>query len=239
MIPEPRRPLPGGTAARDTAAREITGSQETTGSAAAVPAVRRPARRRRLLLAAAPAPLRVESGRPAVPLATVAANAARAAGEGGGAARRGSHVRDWALGMWDDGKHDPTVEPVEEYRYVWHADDGGVLETIRHGRVTHTTTFAPGSWKDDTDFPAAPPTDPAALARYLQGSLPSGDTGTFWTLGAVGSLLHDWTPGPGETAALDRVLAGLPGLRPLGAVRDRAGARGRRTPPTTRDSATR
>jgi hypothetical protein len=299
MIPDPRRPLPGETAARESALqestaretddlavlraacpppavpgltasraavleahlfREITASAEaaagsaTAGSAtrsdaAAVTAVRRPVRRRRLLLAAgaalaaamagtfavtggsrpaaaAPAPLRVESGRPAVPLATVAANAARAAGQGGSAARQGSHIKDWALGMWDDGKHDPTVEPVDEYRYVWHADGSGALKTIRHGRVTRTKTFAPGSWKDHTDFPTAPPTDPAALSRYLQASLPSDDTGAFWTVGAVGYLLQDWTPGPRETAALDRVLAGLPGLRPLGAVRDRVGRQG-------------
>jgi hypothetical protein len=283
MIPEPRRPLPGGPAARETATREtddltalraacpppaapgLTASRaavleahlfreigESAEAADASPTpVRRPARRRLLLAAgaalaaavagafavtggsrpaaAAPAPLRVESSRPAVPLATVAANAAHtagAAGDGGSAARQGSHIKDWALGMWDDGKHDPTVEPVEEYRYVWHADGSGALETLRNGRVTHTKSFAPGSWKDHTGFRTAPPTDPAALARYLQASLPSGDTGAYWTVSAVGSLLQDWTPGPRETAALDQVLAGLPGLRPLGAVRDRVGRQG-------------
>ncbi|MFJ8749969.1 hypothetical protein ACIREO_11620 [Streptomyces sp. NPDC102441] len=173
---------------------------------------------------AAPAPLKVESSRATVPLATVAKRAAALAGSHG-AAHRGTHRREWALGMWDDGKHKPEQMPVTESRARYNADGSGEAQDIKDGRVIHRTTLPAGSWEKFADYPGTPPTTVDGLAGYLAKENPDTRGSAYWTMDSVEALLREWTPGPAQTAAIDGLLAES-GLRAIGPVKDRAGRQG-------------
>ncbi|MGN5637095.1 hypothetical protein [Streptomyces sp. AC154] len=174
---------------------------------------------------AAPAPLKVESSRATVPLATVAKRAAALAGSDG-AARRGTHRREWAMGMWDDGKHEPEQVPVTESRDRYNADGSGEAQDIEDGRVVHRTRLPAGSWEKSASYVGTPPTTVAGLAGYLAKENPDIRGSAYWTVDSVEALLREWTPGPAQTAAIDGLLAAQPGLRAIGPVRDRAGRQG-------------
>lgn len=174
---------------------------------------------------AAPAPLKVESSRATVPLATVAKRAAALA-DSHGAAQRGTHRREWALGMWDDGKHKPEQMPVTESRDRWNADGSGEAQDIEDGRVVNRTHLPAGSWEKLADFRSTPPTTVGGLADYLAKENPDTRGSAYWTMDSVEALLRDWTPGPAQTAAIDGLLAERSGLRAIGPVKDRAGRQG-------------
>ncbi|WP_405559589.1 hypothetical protein [Streptomyces sp. NBC_01180] len=174
---------------------------------------------------AAPAPLKVENFRATVPLATVAKRAAALAGSHG-AAHRGTHRREWALGMWDDGKHKPEQMPVIETRDRWNADGSGEAQDIKDGRVVHRTHLPAGSWEKLAGFRSTPPTTVRGFADYLAKDNPDIRGSAYWTMDSVEGLLRDWTPGPAQTAAIDGLLAERSGLRALGPVKDRAGRQG-------------
>lgn len=174
---------------------------------------------------AAPAPLKVESSRAAVPLATVAERAAALAGSHG-AERRGTHRREWAMGLWDDGKHEPEQVPVTETRDFFHADGSGEAQDIEDGRVVRRTHLPAGSWEQFAEYPNTPPTTVDGLADYLAKNNADTRGSAYWTMDSVQELLRDWTPGPAQTAAIDGLLAEKSGLRAIGPVKDRAGRQG-------------
>lgn len=174
---------------------------------------------------AAPAPLKVESSRPTVPLATVAERAAALAGSDG-AARRGTHRREWAMGMWDDGKHEPEQVPATETRDFFNADGSGEAQDIEDGGVVHRTRLPAGSWEELASYVNTPPATVGGLADYLAKENPDTRGSAYWTMDSVQELLRDWTPGPAQTAAIDGLLAEQPGLRAIGPVKDRAGRQG-------------
>ncbi|WP_405805181.1 CU044_5270 family protein [Streptomyces sp. NBC_01187] len=174
---------------------------------------------------AAPAPLKVESSRATVPLATVAKRAAALA-DSPGAAHRGTHRREWALGMWDDGKHKPKQMPVVETRARYNADGSGEAQDIKDGRVVHRKHLPAGSWEKFADFRNTPPTTVGGLDDYLAKESPDTRDSAYWTMDSVEALLREWTPGPAQTAAIDGLLAKRSGLRALGPVKDRAGRQG-------------
>ncbi|WP_329459945.1 CU044_5270 family protein [Streptomyces sp. NBC_01497] len=174
---------------------------------------------------AAPAPLKVESSRATVPLSTVAKRAAALAGSPG-AAHRGTHLREWALGMWDDGKHKPEVVPVDESRDRWNADGSGEVEDFKDGRVIRRTHKPAGSWEKSAYFRSTPPSTVRGLADYLAEKNPDTRGSAYWTIDSLESMLREWTPGPAQTAAIDGLLAEQSGLRDLGPVKDRAGRQG-------------
>ncbi|MFF3175350.1 CU044_5270 family protein [Streptomyces sp. NPDC057900] len=174
---------------------------------------------------AAPAPLKVESSRTTVPLATVAKRAAALAGSGG-AARRGTHRREWAMGLWDDGKHEPEQVPVTESRVRYNADGSGESQDIEDGRVVRRTHLPAGSWGESASYVNTPPTTVGGLADYLAKENPDTRGSAYWTVDSLEALLREWTPGPAQTAAIDGLLAEQPGLRAIGPVRDRAGRQG-------------
>ncbi|WP_328380033.1 CU044_5270 family protein [Streptomyces sp. NBC_01020] len=174
---------------------------------------------------AAPAPLTVENSRATVALATVAERAAALAGSPG-TAHRGTHRQEWALGMWDDGKHKPEQMPVTESRDRWNADGTGEAQDIKDGRIVHRTHLPAGSWEKFADFRSTPPTTVGGLADYLAKENPDTRASAYWTMDSVEALLREWTPGPAQTAAIDGLLAERSGLRALGPVKDRAGRQG-------------
>jgi len=174
---------------------------------------------------AAPAPLKVESSRATVPLATVAKRAAALA-DSQGAAHRGTHRREWALGMWDDGKHKPEQMPVAESRARYNADGSGEVQDIKDGRVVHRKHKPAGSWQKFASFLNAPPTTTRGFADYLAKDNPDTRGSAYWTMDSVEALLREWTPGPAQTAAIDGLLAEQSGLRAIGPVTDRAGRQG-------------
>ncbi|MEV0575518.1 hypothetical protein [Streptomyces sp. NPDC050392] len=174
---------------------------------------------------AAPAPLRVEGSRATVPLATVAKRAAALA-DSPGDALRGTHRREWALGMWDDGKHKPEQMPVIESRERFNADGSGEVQDIEDGQVVRRTHLPAGSWEKLAEFRSAPPTTVPGLADYLAKDNPDTRGSAYWTMNSVEALLRDWTPGPAQTAAIDGLLAEQSGLNAIGPVKDRAGRRG-------------
>ncbi|MFK0174048.1 CU044_5270 family protein [Streptomyces sp. NPDC090306] len=174
---------------------------------------------------AAPAPLKVENSRATVPLATVAKRAAARA-DSPGAAHRGTHIREWALGLWDDGKHKPEVMPVYETRDRWNADGTGEVEVFKDGRVVDRTHEPAGTWEKNADFRSTPPTTVRGFADYLAKYDPNTRGSAYWTVDAVEGLLREWTPGPAQTAAIDGLLAQQSDLCALGPVKDRAGREG-------------
>ncbi|CAL9406298.1 hypothetical protein SUDANB145_01567 [Streptomyces sp. enrichment culture] len=174
---------------------------------------------------AAPAPLKVERSRATVPLATVAERAAALA-DSPGAARRGTHRREWALGMWDDGKHEPEQMPVIETRERFDADGSGEVQDLENGRVVDRRHLPAGSWEKLAEYRSTPPTTVGALADYLAEENPATRGSAYWTLNSVEALLRDWTPGPAQTAAIDGLLAEQPGIRAIGPVTDRVGRQG-------------
>ncbi|MFJ3531335.1 CU044_5270 family protein [Streptomyces sp. NPDC090132] len=174
---------------------------------------------------AAPAPLKVESSRATVPLATVAKRATALAGSDG-AARRGTHRREWAMGLWDDGKHEPEQVPVTESRDLYNADGSGEAQDIEDGRIVHRTHLPAGSWEKSASYVNTPPTTADGLADYLAKENPDTRGSAYWTVDSLEALLREWTPGPAQTAAIDGLLAEQPGLRAIGPVRDRAGRQG-------------
>ncbi|MFF1925901.1 CU044_5270 family protein [Streptomyces sp. NPDC058221] len=174
---------------------------------------------------AAPAPLKVEGSRATVPLATVAKRAAALAGSPG-TAQRGTHRREWAMGMWDDGKHKPEQMPVIESRDRYHADGSGEAQDIKDGRIVQRTHLPAGSWQKFASYRSTPPTTVGGLADYLARDNPDTRASAYWTLNSVEALLREWTPGPAQTAAIDGLLAEQAGLRAIGPVKDRAGRQG-------------
>ncbi|MEV5959752.1 CU044_5270 family protein [Streptomyces sp. NPDC051987] len=190
---------------------------------------------------AAPRPLTVRAHSVAVPLAQVARLAAVAATDGSPALRQGTHVQSWSLAL-GDGR--PPVTLPEERVVRWRADgthtevvvatdpdhpgrpvltDAGRVED---GHVLSRRTFPP-MWGDAPPL-AAPPHTPARLRAYLT-DLSHSATGSLTTselLDATVELLDNWTLGARESAALARLLADAPGLRPAGQVTDRLGRTG-------------
>ncbi|MGD3106239.1 CU044_5270 family protein [Streptomyces sp. YGL11-2] len=130
-----------------------------------------------------------------------------------------------------------ATDPRYPGRPVIH-DDNGRWTTVGDGRVLHRTTYPPGSGDRPRGLAARtrPPTDPAALRTQLASlyggggdseGTPEGTPDTTpQLLLALSSFRQEWTPGPRETAAIDRMLADAGGLRPAGAVTDRLGRRG-------------
>jgi hypothetical protein len=175
---------------------------------------------------AAPAPLKVENSRATVPLATVAQRAAALDTSAPKAGHRGTHHREWAMGLWDDGKHQPEQVPMSETRDRWNTDGSGVVDDIRNGDVVHRTRRPAGTWQQFATFRTAPPTTVRGLADYLAKGNPDTRGSAYWTLDAVEQVLRNWTPGTGQTAAIDGLLAQQSGLRALGTVKDRAGRQG-------------
>ncbi|MGW4565654.1 CU044_5270 family protein [Streptomyces sp. NPDC004561] len=206
---------------------------------------------------AAPRPLTVRVHSTAVPLTTMVALADAAAADGSPGLRKGTHVQSWSLGMSDDR---PPVTLPEERVVRWRADAGRtelVVATdprtpgrpvltdegdqpphqVADGHVLSRTTYPP-SWSDAPPD-APPPHTAAALGAYLTEVVRPGthrDTAPLSTaelFDGVGELLDHWTLGGRESAAVVRLFAKAPGLRPAGQVTDRLGrtrARRRRHP---------
>ncbi|MFB6440417.1 CU044_5270 family protein [Streptomyces sp. NPDC056411] len=204
--------------------------------------------------AAAPVALAPHAGTRPVPLADIVRRAearARTAGTADGP-HRGSHLQSWYLSMESGPDAAPPVTVPEERITRWNADgsgselvvatdprhpgrpvihdDDGHWRTVSYGKVLHRKTYPAGSEARHSG-PAGgtePPTDPVALRAHL-ASLYGGVDGirtTSQLLAALSSYRQEWTPGPRETAAIDRLLAAAEGLRPAGAVTDRLGRRG-------------
>ncbi|MET7739389.1 CU044_5270 family protein [Streptomyces sp. NPDC005385] len=194
--------------------------------------------------AAAPRPLVVETGSAPLPLDVLADRAAAQGARLG--LRQGTHVQTWSLSMASGpGARLPVTLP-EERVVRWAADDSHtelvvatdpshpgkpvvtdadpVPRTVEDGHVISRRTYPP-SWSDAPPS-ARPPHDTRRLRAYLEeiDRLDAMDTGGL--LDAVSDLLGNWTLGSRETAALTRVLADAPGLRPVGAVTDRLGRPG-------------
>ncbi|MFG2094311.1 CU044_5270 family protein [Streptomyces sp. NPDC048612] len=203
---------------------------------------------------AAPAALPVRAGAPSVSLDVLARRAeakARAASAQDGP-RRGSHLQSWYMSMesgpdaappvtvpeeritsWnDDGSGSELVvatDPRHPGRPVIH-DDDGEWQTVSDGKVLHRKTYPAGSEALHSGLAGRtrPATDAGALREQLSW-LYSGAGGTRTTpelLSALSSFRQEWTPGPRETAAVVRMLAGADGLRQAGVVTDRLGRRG-------------
>ncbi|MFF0221471.1 CU044_5270 family protein [Streptomyces sp. NPDC004629] len=192
---------------------------------------------------AAPRPLVVSPHSAAVPLDRLAELAEAAATDGSPRLRKGTHVQTWSLGMSDDR---PPVTLPEERVVRWHADASHtelvVATDPRHpgrpvltdgddgprrvadGQVLSRRTYPP-SWSDAPPQ-APPPHDPAQLRGYLAETIRTGSPTTAELLDAMRELLDHWTLGARESAALVRLLADAPGLRPAGQVTDRLGRPG-------------
>ncbi|MEW2168191.1 CU044_5270 family protein, partial [Streptomyces sp. NPDC007084] len=193
---------------------------------------------------AAPRPLIVKTGFAPLPL-DVLADRALAQGDSV-RLRQGTHVQTWSLGMTSGPGARPPVTLPEERVVRWAADGSHtelvvatdprhpgkpvvtdadpVPRTVEDGHVISRQTFPP-SWSDAPPS-ARPPHDVRRLRAYLDeiDRLDALDTGGL--LDAVGELLDHWTLGSRESAALARILADTPGLRPAGAVTDRLGRPG-------------
>ncbi|MER5878029.1 CU044_5270 family protein [Streptomyces sp. NPDC001910] len=193
---------------------------------------------------AAPRPLVVETGSAPLPLDVLADRAAAQGARLG--LRQGTHVQTWSLSMTSGPGARPPVTLPEERVVRWAADDSHtelvvatdpshpgkpvvtdadpVPRTVEDGHVISRRTYPP-SWSDAPPS-ARPPHDARRLRAYLDeiDRLDAMDTGGL--LDAVGTLLDNWTLGSRETAALTRVLADAPDLRPVGAVTDRLGRPG-------------
>ncbi|MEU8790482.1 CU044_5270 family protein [Streptomyces sp. NPDC048643] len=193
---------------------------------------------------AAPRPLIVETGSAPLPLDVLAD---RAAAQGAGLRlRQGTHVQTWSLSMTSGPGARPPVTLPEERVVRW-APDGSHTElvvatdprhpgkpvvtdadpvprTVEDGHVISRQTYPP-SWSDAPPS-AEPPHDARRLRAYLEEIDRLDAMDTPGLLDAVSELLANWTLGSRETAALTRVLAEAPGLRPVGAVTDRLGRPG-------------
>lgn len=198
---------------------------------------------------AAPVALRPLAGSREVPLADVAAAAREAAARGGGTGtRRGSHVMTWSMGMEAGPGARPPVTVPEEHLTRWDADgsgtelvvatdprhpgepvisdSGGSPHTVADGEVLHRAAYPPGTLPPYGRSGTEPPDSAKELRAYLSQVYGCACAGTPELVDALASLLHDWTPGPSGTAAVDELLATAPGLRPAGTVTDRLGRRG-------------
>lgn len=200
--------------------------------------------------AAAPVPLRPHAGAAPLPLDALAERAeaaARAAGEDAGP-RRGSHLQAWNLSMETGPDAAPPVTVPEERITRWRADGSGselvvatdpqhpgrpVIDdsdgrwrTVNDGKVLHRRTYPADPGHRGALRRSAPPSDPAALRTQLSSLYGGADRSTPHLLLALSALLQQWTPGPRETTAIVRLLAGTEGLRPVGEVTDRLGRHG-------------
>ncbi|MFE9837530.1 CU044_5270 family protein [Streptomyces sp. NPDC005551] len=193
---------------------------------------------------AAPRPLVVRTGSAAVPLDRVADRAASAVDAP--RLRRGTHVQTWSLAMTSGPGSRPPLTLPEERVVRWKADGshtelvvatdprrpgrpvitGGddTPRTVEDGHVLSRRTYPP-SWSDAPPE-ARPPHDARRLRAYLEEIDPVEALNTPRLLDATAVLLDHWTPGGRESAALVRLLADAPGLRPAGAVTDRLGREG-------------
>ncbi|WP_225828902.1 CU044_5270 family protein [Streptomyces naphthomycinicus] len=192
---------------------------------------------------AAPRPLVVRGDSTPVPLALLA-DRAEAAAEGSSGLRKGTHVQSWSMGMSDDappvtlpqeaivrwrpdGSHTELVvatDPRRPGRPVL-SDEGDHPRLVADGHVISRQTYPP-SWSDAPPE-APPPHDVARLRAYLrEAAYVHTEPTAGELLDAVDILLDNWTLGGRETAALARLLAGTPGLRPVGRVTDRLGRTG-------------
>ncbi|MFF6999898.1 CU044_5270 family protein [Streptomyces sp. NPDC008313] len=193
---------------------------------------------------AAPRPLVVEAGSAPVPLDRLARRLAAA--DGSLRLRQGTHVQSWSLGMGPGSR--PPVTLPEERIVRWRADGShtelvvatdprhpgrpvitdsgdGSPRTVDDGQVLSRHTYPP-SWSDAPPM-ARPPHDARGLRAYLEEIGTRGqDLDTPALLDAVAGLLGHWTLGSRESVALVRVLADVPGLRPVGEVTDRLGRAG-------------
>ncbi|MFF1448465.1 CU044_5270 family protein [Streptomyces sp. NPDC058274] len=193
---------------------------------------------------AAPRPLVVEAGSAAVPLDEVAERAAAS-----GAAlplRQGTHVQSWSLSMTSGPGARPPITLPEERIVRWKADGShtelvvatdprhpgrpvitdsdDTPRTVEDGHVLSRQSYPP-SWSDAPPR-ARPPHNAARLRAYLDEIDTTGTLRTPELLDAMAELLDHWTLGSRESAALARVLADAPGLRPVGEVTDRLGREG-------------
>ncbi|MET9294209.1 CU044_5270 family protein [Streptomyces sp. NPDC003077] len=198
---------------------------------------------------AAPAPLHPYSASAAVPLDVVARRAQAIADAEGGryGGHRGSHLQTWSLSMetgpdaaapvtvpeerisrWNpDGSGSEMVvatDPLHPGRPVIN-DDHGPWRTVNDGKVLRRQDYPPGTSGHHGLVGEIPPSDPEELRRFLR-DLYGNTTRTPQLLRALSSFLQDWTPGPGQTAAVVKMLLGADGLRPAGAVTDRLGRKG-------------
>ncbi|MFJ8792025.1 CU044_5270 family protein [Streptomyces sp. NPDC102462] len=192
---------------------------------------------------AAPRPLVVSPHSAAVPLDRLAELAEAAAADGSPRLRKGTHVQTWSLGMSDDR---PPITLPEERVVRWHPDasrtevvvatdplhpgrpvltdeDDGPRR-VADGQVLSRRTYPP-SWSDAPPE-AEPPHEPAQLRDYLAETVRTGTLTTAELLDATKELLDHWTLGARESAALVRLFADAPGLRPAGRVTDRLGRPG-------------
>ncbi|MFE9613863.1 CU044_5270 family protein [Streptomyces sp. NPDC006012] len=193
---------------------------------------------------AAPRPLTVRPHSTVVPLDRLAALAAAAAeADGSPELRKGTHVQSWSLGMSDDR---PPVTLPEERIVRWHSDDSrteivvatdprhpgrpvltdedGSPHQVADGHVLSRRTYPP-SWSDAPPQ-APPPHGLGQLRAYLAETIHTDSLTMPRLLDAVDELLDHWTLGARESAALVRLLADTPGLRPVGQVTDRLGRPG-------------
>lgn len=192
---------------------------------------------------AAPRPLVVSPHSAALPLDRLAELAEAAAADGSPRLRKGTHVQTWSLGMSDDR---PPITLPEERVVRWHpdasrtevvvatdplhpgrpvlTDEGDGPRRVADGKVLSRRTYPP-SWSDAPPE-AEPPHDPARLRDYLAETVRTGTLTTGDLLDATKELLDHWTLGARESAALVRLLADAPGLRPAGRVTDRLGRPG-------------
>ncbi|MER5386265.1 CU044_5270 family protein [Streptomyces sp. NPDC002688] len=193
---------------------------------------------------AAPRPLVVRPGSTPLPLDRLADLAA--ASDDGLLLRQGTHVQSWSLSMTSGPGGRPPVTLPEERVVRWAADGSHtelvvatdprhpgrpvvtdadlVPPTVEDGHVLSRQTYPP-SWSDAPPR-AEPPRDAARLRAYLDEIDRNEAMDTDELLDAMAELLDNWTLGSRETAALARVLADTPGLRPAGAVTDRLGRPG-------------
>ncbi|WP_407553387.1 CU044_5270 family protein [Streptomyces sp. Pv4-95] len=199
--------------------------------------------------AAAPSPIVPRSATGSVPLEALARRAeevARSAGRDAGP-RRGSHLQTWYLSMEAGPDAAPPDTVPQERLTRWRPDGGGAelvaatdprhpgrtviddaggsWRIVNNGKVLRRTTYPAGSRTGD-NAAGRPPAGPAALRAHLAAHYGGSGPRTPQLLSALSSFLQEWTPGPRETAAVVRLLAGTGGLRPAGPVTDRLGRHG-------------
>ncbi|MEU6669583.1 CU044_5270 family protein [Streptomyces sp. NPDC046727] len=193
---------------------------------------------------AAPRPLVVRAGSTPVPLALLADRAEAAATDDAPGLRKGTHAQTWSMGMSDhappitvpqetivrwqpDGSHTELVvatDPRHPGRPVL-SDEGERPRLVADGHVISRQTYPP-SWSDAPPE-SPPPHDVARLRDYLrEAAYLHTEPHPGELLDAVDTLLDHWTLGARESATLARLLAGTPGLRPVGQVTDRLGRSG-------------
>ncbi|GIF63506.1 hypothetical protein Ais01nite_15410 [Asanoa ishikariensis] len=153
-------------------------------------------------------------------------------------------IRSWALNSAIAGTT-VTCVVIPTETEIWRDPDNAGTRTVAYLPPESPTRAQLDEWRDEGSpgadqtrsteeytagqfvavWPDRPPTDPDRLREWLAATRPGTDPATT-IVGGITDLLHERALTAAERAATLTLLAGLPGLRYIGALTDRAGRTG-------------